>query len=225
MQQYFDQVYVINRKCDLERLENIKKQFDLVGLKFKVFEATDKTDLNEQELKDSQIWAYPGNTFYCKTNPCSCSGNGHELSTGQLACAISHSRIYEDIIKNNIYKALIFEDDVILHENFVTFMNKLIDQCKQVEWHLVYFSVNNNHHQTLGNPKLYKTNFGFSGTQMYAVTFEGAQILQNNVYPIRAAADGFLDYFIIKQSKLHAYVSSINMCLNGSINKLTQSTI
>src|SRR5690348_15737650 len=95
---FFDKIYVINRKCDTERLEKFDEQFKKFGIKYERLEATDKQEIDIETFQENEIYAYPNNEFHCLKYPCVCQGKGHMLSTSQIACAISHYRVYQDIV-------------------------------------------------------------------------------------------------------------------------------
>ena len=55
---------------------------------------------------------------------------------------------------------------------------------------------------------------------------QGAKILINNTYPLRAAIDGYLAHFMINKGVLkEVYISSKNYGINGSIKKHYKTTI
>jgi GR25 family glycosyltransferase involved in LPS biosynthesis len=218
--QYFDQVYVLNRKVDTKRREHIESQFAKHNItNYTIFDAVDKDTFTKEDLCEKQILAYPGNTFHCKNNQrCSCSGNGHELSAGNIGCSWSHYKMYRDIQANKYERALIFEDDATLHPNFSKLMSELVEQLKQLDWELVYFGRNNPSEAT-NNNSLTRCFSGFSGTHMYAITGLTAARIAEAFFPIRAAADGFLDRFCIQAGLItKAYFSNIKLASNDSFD-------
>ena len=75
-----------------------------------------------------------------------------------------------------------------------------------------------------------KIKHGFSGTHMYGISLTAAEEAVKNLYPIRAAADGYLNRFLIQKKydsvKLkNCYASVENLGFNDSIDGKTNSYI
>ena len=51
---------------------------------------------------------------------------GRHLNGGEIGCLLSHKKIYQKIADENINQALIFEDDVLLRENFLPVLQKIL---------------------------------------------------------------------------------------------------
>ncbi len=47
-----------------------------------------------------------------------------ELTKGEIGCALSHKKIYGQIIKDGVEHAIILEDDIIFDKGFMGFLNK-----------------------------------------------------------------------------------------------------
>lgn len=106
---------------------------------------------------------------------------GRDLKGGEIGCLLSHKKIYEKMVLENIPLALIFEDDVELKDNF----SQVLDTClKHVQSydilrfinkpklikkpHKTLISIDNNHNiiQTHGVP---------GGAYAYLITLDGAR--------------------------------------------------
>ncbi len=119
---------------------------------------------------------------------------GRDMTGAELGCTLSHKKIYEMIINQNIAEALIFEDDIILHDNFITALNAVL-ACP-VSYDCVRF---------FGTPKILKAKkrkiYDLTedltlnrlcatpgGAYAYVITNTGAQKLlahlHKNTYPI-----------------------------------------
>jgi len=57
---------------------------------------------------------------------------------GYYGCALSHYNVIKMAKENNWENVMILEDDVILHKNFNKYMNYIVDEIKNEEWHLLY---------------------------------------------------------------------------------------
>lgn len=50
---------------------------------------------------------------------------GKHMSGGEIGCLLSHKKIYERMVKNQIDRALIFEDDIIIHDAFKSTLEEI----------------------------------------------------------------------------------------------------
>ena len=76
------------------------------------------------------------------------------------------------------------------------------------------------------NIKFKKLIWGVNETHIYGVSLEGARILIEHTYPIRAAIDGYLTHFMINNRVLqNIYISKTSYAKNGSLNKLYKTTL
>ena len=105
-------VFVISLPEATDRRACITKIFDDLGLDFEFIDAVDgrKFDVLNHPLYDA-----PKRLAYF----------GKHLTGGDLGCILSHKKIYQHIVNENIPKALIFEDDVILRDGFLKILNKI----------------------------------------------------------------------------------------------------
>ncbi|PHM60601.1 lipooligosaccharide galactosyltransferase I [Xenorhabdus stockiae] len=101
-------IFVINLAKDTERRESIKKQAETLGLQIQFIEA-----INGKNLSDTEI------NKFCR--------NFHDngLTHGVLGCSLSHLKVYEKIISENLDVALILEDDVNLSKEITNIYNSI----------------------------------------------------------------------------------------------------
>ncbi|MDC9591408.1 glycosyltransferase family 25 protein [Xenorhabdus sp. XENO-10] len=92
-------IFVINLAKDTERRKSIKKQAETFGLRVRFIEA-----VNGKELSDSEI------NQLCR------DFHDNGLTHGVLGCSLSHLKVYEKIINDNLDTALILEDDAKLNK-------------------------------------------------------------------------------------------------------------
>ena len=85
-------IYYINLNRSLDRKEKMEKILGDNNLKYKRIEAIDGRDLNLEEIKKNYL-----------INP--------KLNIFEIACALSHIKVIEEIIKDGHEIALVFEDD------------------------------------------------------------------------------------------------------------------
>lgn len=99
-------IFVINRKKDVDRKNYIEKHFSEIGIEdYSFFEAIEGTELSEEFVKK------------CRTLTSKIMLRGRELRIGEIGCALSHLSIYKKIVENSLTGALIFEDDVDIKSN------------------------------------------------------------------------------------------------------------
>lgn len=215
---YFDKIYIINLKRRTDRRDFMLNQMQKYNItNFQLFEATDRYDLDIELLNKEEKVAYWGNKFFC-TKTCSCKGKGHKLTIGEVGCMISHYRVCQDIIDNSYSRCLILEDDIRLNDPVNSFNNIISDIPS--DWDLLYLAPYKrdlkNYHTIENNSFKKVINKGVCGAWMYGINNNTAKIFINNFFPIRAGADGYLSYFIIKQNKIkNVYACTKSIAFTG----------
>lgn len=109
------QVYVINLKKDIGRLDHMKEQFQEQKIDFVRIEAVDGKTEDTTDAYD---------------NLGSLQKNGYSLSPGEIGCSLSHKKCWEKLLKDyekiGTPYALVCEDDIEINtRNF----KKIIDTC------------------------------------------------------------------------------------------------
>ncbi|WP_387463061.1 glycosyltransferase family 25 protein [Photorhabdus sp. RM323S] len=99
--------FIINLKHSIERRKRIEEQCIKLNLDYEFIEAVDGRLLSQEELQR-------------QTRELS-----DAITLGEIGCALSHIKIYRNIVENNIPMALILEDDVILNERLPEFLNEI----------------------------------------------------------------------------------------------------
>ncbi len=98
--------YVVHVKGDKAREAHITKELTKHHIPFQFM-----LDGNIEDITDSILEKYFGDSMKRKTS--------------QTSCALKHILIYEEMIKNNVEQALIFEDDIELTKSF----NRVFSTC------------------------------------------------------------------------------------------------
>lgn len=96
-----DHAYCINLERSKERRASAQKQFEAHGLDVEMFNAT-----------DGNLEA-PNKLF---------------ISKPEWGCAMSHVRIWRDIVENGYETTLVFEDDADLQPNFTENLGKILSE-------------------------------------------------------------------------------------------------
>jgi GR25 family glycosyltransferase involved in LPS biosynthesis len=98
-------IFVISLSNEKERQNYIQSFFDAKGASFEFLFGVDGRKLSQEEI----------NSFHDAEKA---KKYGGELSRGEIGCALSHRLVYERMVKNNIERAIIMEDDIKLKNDF-----------------------------------------------------------------------------------------------------------
>jgi glycosyl transferase family 25 len=156
-------------KTSTERWDSMTQQAAKLGLEFQQFEATVGKALNEQELTQ---WYNPHANL---------KKYHRNMTPGEIGCYVSHMRIWEKMVAENINFCLVLEDDIIIDEQ-LTDIIATFQTLK--EWDMIKLHDNRQHsfyekevladYLTVGN-YLQVPN----GTQGYILSLAGAKKLLN----------------------------------------------
>ena len=104
-------IFIINLKKDIEKEEHMQKLCQRLGLEVRFIEAVDGKYLSQEEV----------DSVYSEKRSIEEIGRG--LSRGEIGCALSHKKIYQKIVDENMSQAVIFDDDIELNEKLVNFFH------------------------------------------------------------------------------------------------------
>jgi len=154
-----DKIYCINLKSRKDRKEKMLFQFE-------------KLKLNVQWIKGEKIYFTLRKNKHKKYN--------FSLK-GQLGCLKSHLKIINDAIKNNYENIIIFEDDVIICDDFVERLNN-IEKYIPKDWDVIHLAGNCYHHYEKHQPYSEKINkYIMKNNQVYG-TF--ALLINKKIFKI-----------------------------------------
>jgi glycosyl transferase family 25 len=186
-------IWVASLARSPERRRFMQQQFASLQLSYRIINAIDGKKLSREELqKYSERQAL--------------KVKRRELSTGEIGCALTHAKIYQQMLVENLEEVLILEDDIVLTQDL---LDVLLQRRKfPPEWEAVNFA--NTWAQAIpsGGPvcKDYRI-CRFKGianrTSAYLLNRQGAKKLIGHVYPIRWPADDLVGLTYI--TKLHLY--------------------
>jgi GR25 family glycosyltransferase involved in LPS biosynthesis len=111
MNNYVDNVYLINMDKDIDRLKKVTKECDKVNIKFERFSGIKVSDLS-QNILDKYI-------------PIEIQKYGTDSMIG---CGLSHLFIWQDAIKKNYKNILVLEDDVYFSNDFNKYLQNVIEE-------------------------------------------------------------------------------------------------
>lgn len=159
-----DKILVVNAlsyKKHRERAENILSEYDLD------FEFMTRGDISlfSDELLD---------TYFTEDSK-------EDLSKGALSCTLNHFFCYEEIVKNKYEYTLIFEDDFYLLGDFISNINKVVDEAKTMDKEVPFIiSIENttlkfpNKKELKKDKYIYKASFG-RAAGAYIINLKGAE--------------------------------------------------
>ena len=125
---YYDHIYVISVKSADKRRESFTERFS--GLNYSFFYGADKKDLNIVELIEKNIYSEELTRKHHRYNKI--------MMPGEIACAWSHKMIYEDMLKKNFNRVMIFEDDAVpatsVLNNVEIILSEIPGDCELLMW-------------------------------------------------------------------------------------------
>ena len=114
-----DKIYVINLKKNTDRLEKFIEHSRKANVAVERFDA-----VNGKELEKDDPYILR------------CFIKEHNLNPGQIGCALSHIKIWEDAVKNNYNNIIVFEDDAVIPEDFWDKFDKVYNELPE-DWDLL----------------------------------------------------------------------------------------
>lgn len=176
-----DKIYITHYLPLKQRKENI-----LNNLKFEM-----KWEESEPEeifwTEDEENW-----TKKCSEAPF------RKLKKQEISLAYKHLQIYKDISKNRYEKSLIFEDDVLLLENFEKKFNLYLEKTPQ-DWDLIF--IGNGCNLRINQSFLLKDKVAYKTcpprtkcTDSYCIKLEAVNKILSTIVPISLPIDFELNY-------------------------------
>ncbi|XXQ68802.1 glycosyltransferase family 25 protein [Neisseriaceae bacterium B1] len=169
----------------------ITKRLAALNLQFQFFDGVYGKSLTQEELDKVD---YDFFKYYMPEKQ-------KEFTLGEIGCAMSHIKVYEHIVQNNIEKAIIFEDDVLLSNYFPTILDNVLKKMAK-DTEILFFDHGKVKLDYLYRRKLperfllrrYKAPSKKSKrfivmASAYLLTLAGAKRLLEYAYPIRMPAD------------------------------------
>jgi GR25 family glycosyltransferase involved in LPS biosynthesis len=114
MNNYVDNVYLINMDKDKERLKAVTKECDNINIKFERFPGVNVNNLSKEILNKyipNKIQKYGPN--------------------GMIGCGLSHLFVWKDAINKNYKNILVLEDDVFFTDDFNEYFLNVIKEVPE----------------------------------------------------------------------------------------------
>ena len=136
----------------------------------------------------------------------------------KVYCAISHAKIWEKVLNSGHEYAVIIEDDVIVHDNFVTDVLNIIKEIKEFDicflWHHPHFE-----RIRSDKYKYVESGYGIYGNICYILSRNGLVKLLNSL-PFTDNKDYHIKR-LVEEKKLQAFISKQDLVTNrGAVDSL-----
>jgi GR25 family glycosyltransferase involved in LPS biosynthesis len=119
---YFDKIYYINLKKDIDRNKSILEQF-------REFNIT-----NFKRIEGTVLETIPDHYYWRNFNEHSLN---EKYILGSLGCRNSHLRVMEDALNNDYNRILVFEDDILFTQDPNKLLSNNINNLNS--WDMLYF--------------------------------------------------------------------------------------
>ena len=169
----FDEIFMVNLERRPDRYERMKYNFDQLGIDYKWVPAMDGRTITEDFLAEAGIKMLP---------EFSEPYHGRALTYGEIGCFLSHYRLWQQIVEEELDLVLIFEDDIKFEPYFISKLEYLKSELFDLEgsWDLVFLGrkiLHNSEEPWLeGSEQLVKVDYTY-WTLSYLLTLRGAKLL------------------------------------------------
>jgi glycosyl transferase family 25 len=182
-------VFVISLACSFERRNHSIDQLKRLGVSYQIVEAFDGNQISDFELYNNPeygLWEMGSRTRH--------------LNKGEIGCVLSHFKVYQKMVDDDIKVACILEDDAILQSEFKDFLNP--ENLDSFHWDLFYlghhsrFSKKEAWCKNMQELKLKKFSAGEpielpGGSYGYIIKCGAATEILRHGYPIRKSLDHY----------------------------------
>lgn len=178
-------VFVISLSRSLERREMARKQMSHLGIGYSFFDAVDGRNLMDEDVR--RVDQVEAKKF-----------SGHDLSPGEIGCALSHIKLYEMMVEKGIERCVILEDDAYLHMHFKKIVEAIVSynhsdivflhHGKAKKWPILRALPEGYRLARYRTPSKHSKRAVLSAAG-YVLTLEGAKKLLAQAYPVRMPAD------------------------------------
>jgi glycosyl transferase family 25 len=122
-----DRILVVTLARATDRQARLRER--LRGLRFEHFAATDKLDLDRHRLVAEGVFDEARTPRRFR--------HTREMNLGEIACALSHRRLYEEIVRNGWSRVVVLEDDVVPREDDLAHLPAALEALPP-GWELCY---------------------------------------------------------------------------------------
>ncbi|QLB42998.1 glycosyltransferase family 25 protein [Mannheimia pernigra] len=212
-------IFIISLK-DSTRRKEISARLNSLELDFQFFDAVYGKALTQEQLKQIDFEFYPQK--YAAKKP---------LTLGEIGCALSHIKMYEHIVANNIPEAIILEDDAIVSLYFKQILKDVLRKVPARREIIFFdhgkakvFPIMRNLVERYRLARYLKpsknSKRSIIRTTAYLITQDGAKKLLKCAYPVRLPSD-FLTG-LLQMTDIHAYGVEPACVFGGHISEIDE---
>lgn len=177
-------IWLINLPKDTERLAKMQAQLKELGLSAQIFEAVNGAERAEELAPRVKPAAYLANT-------------GQPIIPGHIGVYASHKEVWDMFLASDKEFALIFEDDVVFHEDFLEALTTGL--AGHAHWDLLRFNAIRAKlplsRGTLGRYSLNAYVGPFTGNAAYLINRNAAEKLVAQIWPQTRPLDHEMNLF------------------------------
>jgi|LakMenEpi03Aug12_release.lakeMendotaPanAssembly.Ray.scaffolds.fasta_scaffold255353_3 glycosyl transferase family 25 len=184
-----DKVYCISLKKNQEKWPDILKNIEENGFpKPVIFEGILGDSYKNKASEVLGVWQ----EYILKNN---LDRHNHEQFSkfGGLGCYLSHVAIWDDVLKNNYRRVLVFEDDIEFVKNFEDMMKERISYIP-TDYDMLFLDVADCFDYTNVNKYFKKIDGLFFGMHSYIITDNAAKVLLPRIFPVELQIDSYISY-------------------------------
>ena len=184
---YFDKIYCLNLERNSEKWQKANVQFKKLKINVDRFLGIDGNDITDEEFKKMSNK---------KISEIDSSKLGLIENKYALACLMSHIEIIKESKLAGYKRILIFEDDVILSNEF----NERISEIKKLNWSLLYLGA---------------SQFNWTGVKVKNGLYNGSNTLGTFAYAIDSNIfDDLIELFETKRKSIDNLLSEYQLSNN-----------
>lgn len=207
-------IYYINLDRSIDRKQQMETNLNKIFPdNFNRFSAVDKNSLTKDYIRSILD---PRTYYYMELNNHKRLVNEDINSLGHIGCFLSHRKLWEMLINdNNTDYYIIFEDDVVIKDDFKRLLDELLSKYQFDFVSLGYTSRRNNDEKF--NEDLYYIRNPFFGTQAYIVNKKAALSFYLNSEKLTTHVDAYLGYMGLYDNQLKMYLYKNSMVTTGHL--------
>lgn len=181
----YDKIFMINLEKRKDRLNNFDNKYKNSDIKinYELFKA-----INGKQIDISKFISQTTYNELLQTERNKKRKYHYQLTRGAIGCYLSHINIWKTILDNNIEKAIIFEDDVVIPKNTNILLEKYTRSIPN-DYDIILLGCNCIECDNKGNYKVVKK---YWGMYAYIITKKCIDKIYNKMLPIKQQIDSEL---------------------------------
>lgn len=203
-------IYCINLESCPQRKKHMEKQFSKYNFSGRFIKAIHPGHRVFKKRYHNSKWvdqSWDKSRCFCVND---CDHRVRKLRSTEIAIALSHFSVYEEIGKNKDSWSLVCEDDLVFNENFCDIINRVIPKSMwKTEEPCIIFcgGSKDNHRMEITDVREFSYKSmpnGCYSNYCYILNYEAAKLFHRKFFPINRPEDSFKRYWIGK-GRVKAY--------------------